>query len=268
MYQSFSIMESITDLKNKKIIIRTNQEINNKDYSDLQIQLFERKTRTPILFDIDIEDKDLILTLKQWPIPNSEYILGIKGLKNVLDEDLDIGNLKTKLFFKSAITSKVKILSPVKFEKIEELVIKLEEINEKQDEIKNSFYIEISKDNAFINTPYCFFVPNKNIIPINILKFGQYFMRVRVQTEKDEDIEYGEWSDITTFLYGNEKEEGNIPPSLEVEEDCSPVIEEDFELVSSPVQGEIENSFIFEFNMPLEEFFSGKDIVIIRKDVK
>ena len=271
MYQEFSILEVSTYLKDKKIVISTNQDIFNEDYNDLKILLFERETRTPLLFDFDIDKKDLIITLKDWPKPNSTYILGISNLKNVLGQELDLGNFKTKIIFKSSITSKVEIISPNNFEKIDELILKVKEINEDEKAIKNNFFIEIAKDNAFIDSPYSFYVKNKNTIPLSLFKFGQYFMRVRVQIEENNNIEYGDWSDLVTFVYGKEKEEGNIEPDLDNNddyEDTSPIVEEDFDIISIPEQGEITDSFLFEFNMPLDEFYSGSDIVIIRKDVK
>lgn len=272
MYQSFSILGATPDLKNKQIIIEANQEIYDGDCSDLEIQLFERRTRTPMLFDVSVEDKFLIIALKDWPLPNSEYILGIKGLKNVLGEETDLGNLKTKILFKSEITSKVEVLSPTKFEKIDELVIKLKETNNDPEQIKNCFYIEIAKDNAFIDSPYQFYVRDKNIVPIQLSNPGQYFMRARVQVNNNDSVQYGEWSELITFVYGKEKEEGEIPPSFDPEDifdDATPEVQEDIlEITALPQQGESGESFIFEFNMPLDEFFSGKDIIIIRRDVK
>lgn len=273
MYKEFALQSIDTSLNEKAIKVYVNKDIDVNNTNDLSIEVFERKTKTPLITDYSIEKNVLCIKLRDWPIPNTQYILGVKGLKSVIGEELS-GNIKGRIEFPSTVTSKVIIVSPTNFEKIDTCKVELKELLVKEDDTPiNNFYVEISTDNAFINVPYKISINEKNTVNVSINKNGQYFLRARVEKNNNDDIEYGEWSDIISFVYGNEKQEGGLPPitSIEDEEDSfdAPIVQiDDFELSETPEQGETPKSFLFEFTLDLEELINQDNIMIIRKDVK
>lgn len=273
MYQEFSV-QSIDSLLNKKqILISTNRDIDPNTLKDTVIEVFERGTKTPLLFEPIIEGKNLAINLKDWPIPNTDYILSVKGLTSIAGEKLET-NIKRKITFDSNVISKAIVLNPSMFEKTSDPLIELKEISEKDEDIINSFYIEVSTDNAFYNI-VAKGVFNKPIFRLSLVKNKQYFLRARIQTNDGTD-QYGLWSETVTFIYGEENVEGDIPAIEEpndpeddyTQEDDGPIIDiEDFEIISSLDQGVTPEQLIIEFSKDID-IFSVENIIITRKVVK
>lgn len=276
MFYNFSINNLTTSLKDRQIEIDHTLDIDKNRSNDILIEVFERETRSPLIFDSWIEGSRLIIQLRDWPIPNTEYVLGVKGVTSVTGDMLD-RNLKTKFSFKSEITSKTDIVHPAHFEKVNAPFIELKEIKrtDKEEELINNFYIEIGLDNNFIDVPYKTFIEGRNSITAGLERYGQYFLRARVQKElPDEEIMYGEWSETITFVYGKEEEDGGLPPIIDpddpVEEpDLEPeVVDDIFEILSVPEVGVTPESFVFEFSEPINDLMIDDLIMVIRKDVK
>lgn len=273
MYNEFSLQSIDTSTKERLIKVTVNKDIDFNGTKDLVVEVFERHTKTPLIVDYSIEENALLIKLRDWPIPNTQYILGVKGLKSVIGEELS-GNIKARVEFPSNITSKAEIISPSNFEKVEELNIKLKELLAKEgDKYINSFYVEVSTDNAFINVPYKLSIKEKDNVSIALRSKGQYYIRARVEDYNDKDnIQYGDWSEVITFIYGNESESGEMPPITgpdEEIEDDDPIVQiDEFEIISMPEQGETPESFLFEFSIELENLLNDDNIIIIRKDVK
>lgn len=286
MYHEFSYLGVKTNLKDKKIEVQFNQDI--RETKELQIELFERSTKTPVIFDYVLLDEKLIITLRDWAVVNSKYILGIQGITSVTDEKL-ASNIKKVVNFESGVVSRVAIKSPADFEEVETLLVKLEEITTNEldittteskdgifgnDEKVGSYYLEIASDNAFIDKQIETMF-HKEQIKLSLDKPGQYYLRARVQMELETgDIAYGEWSETTTFIYKYiQLENGDIVDETpgyvpEIDNDLDPIVDlEELELVMAPEQGVTGDSFIFEFNKDLEDLILG-DIYVIRKDVK
>lgn len=266
MYQEFSIISIEPILNKKQIIITASQAINVYEMDNTVIEIYERASKTSILFSKEMKEKVITLTFKEWPIPNSEYILIINGLKSIIDQSLS-SNVKKRIKFESNIISTVKILNPSIFEQIETLNIDLKELAQKEEDIKNSFYIEIAKDNSFIDTVIKTNI-NKTSFKLFLPKFGQYYMRVRVQ----DGLLYGLWSDLLTFKYGTVSESGDMPeitePDIEDEDDLEPEVDiEEFELISKLEQGVTPKTLLLEFSKEVDTL-SLDNIIIIRKVVK
>lgn len=268
MYQEFSVMAIEPILNKKQIVITVSKDINTNLFKDTVIEVYERATKTSVLFDTEITGKVLTLTFKEWPIPNSEYILIVNGLKSATEETLS-SNIKKRVKFESNIISTVNIINPTMFEQIESLTVELKEIAEKEEDLKNSFYIEISSDNAFINIAVKTLI-KKNLVKLTLPKHDQYYMRVRVQ-EDAELNQYGLWSDVITFTYGDKSISGEMPDITDPDEDKDPmepdVDLEDFELISELEQGYTPKSLVLEFSKEVDEL-SLSNIIIIRKVVK
>lgn len=275
MYQEFLVLSIDTLLNEKKILITTNRDIDPNTLKDTIIEVYERGTKTPLLFEPVIEAKNLAINLKDWPIPNTDYILSVKGLTSVAEEKLP-SNIKRTIKFDSSVVSKVNIISPSMFEKIDDVFIELKELADKEEDLVGSYYVEVSTDNAFYNI-VAKGTFSKTVFKLALNKNKQYFIRARVQTT-DENIQYGIWSEVITFIYGEEVEDGGIPDIEEpndpdddypeTPDDDGPIVDlEEFEIISQLDQGVTPEQLIIEFSKEID-VFSIDDIIITRKVVK
>ena len=274
MYNEFSIIAIQTDIKDKKIIIETNKDILKTD-PELIVQVYERNSKTHLDCTTIIEKNNLFVTLNDWPIPNTEYIISIKNLKSVMMEKLS-ANLRRRVVFKSNVLSNVSILSPAMFETVNSLAVKLNEFADNQEQLVNKYYIEIATDNAFTNIEIKTSIQDKNLIYFELKKNGQYFIRARVQ-ESEEN--YSKWSDTISFIYNANlavKEDIDIDDiDIDIdsdnkeEDDFSPVllIDELFDVEDNQEQGcTPKEPILFAFNHKLDEDYCLQNsIVFIRK---
>lgn len=273
MYQEFAVVSIDTIIQDKQIILTSNKAINQNSLNDIVIELFERATKTPLIFDYEVDFDKLIIKLKEWPIPNTDYILGVAGMTSITDETLGT-NIKKRLQFKSNVVSIVKITSPIMFEEIKSLDIKLLESAEDATNLTNSFYIEVATDNSFFNITNKTTL-NSNTVTIALKEQGQHFIRARVQTD---DANYSIWSPVISFIYGANV----IPPVIENEDDDEIDIETDlgddmdpvidisgpFEIIEFPDQGITpEEALLIAFSNNLDDM-SIDNIMITRKDVR
>jgi hypothetical protein len=274
MYQEFAIIGIEPITKDKQIIITANKAINENIKDSIIIQVYERQTKADLLFDYEVQYEKLIITLKDWPIPNTDYILGVSGILSVTDEELT-SNVKTRFKFNSDVLTTAKILSPAMFEEVKSLDIKLLEVSEKPEDLINQYYIEVATDNAFYN------VTNKTTIckdnaTLYVKEEGQYFIRARVQRD---DSNYSEWSTIISFIYGNK---GAVTPPVqdtdvfdinvdidnpdEMEPEVS--IFDPFVITEYPEQGVTpDTSLLIAFSNLIDDM-SLDNIIITRKDVR
>ena len=273
MYQEFSIISVKSNLIKKEIIVETNQPLNSNTIDETKIELIERKTKAQASFDRRIEDNNLILTLKDWALPNSVYILFIEDLKNILNESLNT-HYSRKIIFTSCITDTVEITSPSMYEEIQKLYIAFNRTNIGNDGIEKAIYVEVSTDNEFYNIVKQSVVFDKDNITLSSVTNGQYYVRARVQSHiEDKDFQYGEWSKTISFVFGAkeskpEKEEDTLDyiPSFE---DMTPIIDDvvDYEITCLTPFGTSPDKITLESNKPLdEEKFNRSQIIIYGKE--
>ena len=291
MHYEFSILDIYTTLHDKTVRILTTMDIQDRD---IVIELYEKKSREAVSFDSSVNGEELIVKFRDFPKVNTEYMITVTGLKSITDETLN-HPVTRRLYFKSGIVSKAEIISPAFFEQVEEVNVIIKEITTNDigldtsesddgilgnDETVGSYYIEIATDNAFINK-VAETMFEKESIRISLAEAGQYYMRARVQKHVEHevrrelvgDIEYGNWGDIRTFTYkhiplpnGDSFNEEDFIP--DIENTLEPVIDlDELKLIGFPEQGVTGESFIFEFNKPIDNLNIG-DIFIIRKGIK
>lgn len=275
MYGEFSLITIDTLLLERKIVITTNMDLDKNKIDQAVIEVYERQTKTPLIFNYEFANKKLIINLLDWPIPNSEYIIGVKNIHSVTGETLE--NIKRRIAFPSGVISKAKLLSPSMFEKVKSLDVKIDEIADDAKDLVGSYFIEVSTDNAFINNVISTFTTSKEIT-LEPKSIGQYYIRIRPEIRNNNTVsDYGVWSETITFIYKEVKTD--VPPEMDNEylpdyedetdnEDDPIVILDDFEIINHPGQGESpQDGFVFEFNMDIDEF-SLDDIIVIRKGVR
>jgi hypothetical protein len=216
MYQDFSIVTIDTNLKDKSVVITANFDVDPETVTDSNIVLLDRLMRNEVEYSASVEGTVITLSLLEWPTPNVEYILRIQNLKTVLGDSLSSG-IRRKVIFKSAICSKAKIIYPAFDEVITDLRLEWQEILvNPTDMYVNSYYIEISTENAFNNLLKHVEVTANTSIDLTDLPKGQYYVRIRVQ----DSLGYGEWSEVITFVVADH----SMPPEPPIDPDDDDVI--------------------------------------------
>jgi hypothetical protein len=263
MYQDFSITAISTDLKTKSIIIGATFDIDPTTVNDANIQLVDIVNKNSADISFEIVPKGLVISLKDWPIPNKNYALKVQNLTSVIGEKL-VSGISRKVIFDSTICSTIEITYPAFDEEISDLKVSWKEIPKSDTSVPiGSYYIEISTDNAFINIVRGLEIVDRTEIDLLDLKAGQYYLRGRVQ----KDNEYGLWCETITFIV--KEDSTSIPDSgqnnTDPEED-EEIYTPPIEVVSTPEQGETPSSIIIEFDCSIDPDSVG-DILIMRRSI-
>lgn len=242
------------DIRNKTLILEFTMDIDPDTLSDDTVDIFERATRNNPEYTLELIPKGIIVTFQDWPVPNSEYILRIQNLKSVTGLDLSAG-IKRPFAFVSNVLSTVEITYPAFDEQIKDL--KMEWIEKAVDNNPvNSYYIEISTENAFHNMVLKTSVLNRQFIDLKELTDGQYYARVRAQLD---DGTYGYWSNLVTFIVA----ETEVIPGPIYEDS---IFADDLNIVSVPEDGKTPTSFIIEFDGEID-VNSVANIIVMRRDI-
>lgn len=236
MYQEFSILTLETNIVDKQIIVTANNTIDPNNVNEINVELYERETKAHMPYSLAVNGNKLIVTLKEWPVPNSSYIFYLKTLNNVLGQPLKSG-IKRRLTFESDITKEVEIISPSMHEKVDVLNVKLnifDKTDIKVDVPGEKTRIELSTDTMFNNIIKHTSTIN-NSITLSDIPSGQYFIRARIEAN-DKKFQYSKWSKVITFFYGDEKDvDIDLEESEDKDEyipdyeDMLPIIEDDIE---------------------------------------
>lgn len=259
MYQKFCITSIETDAINKRIVVETTHDIDDKSIDYEKLQLLDCATENFVAIGYEVIGSRLYINLPFYPTPNNKYILMLSEIFDITGTKLD-SSIRYNLVFESSIFSKPVFIKPAFAEEIENLVIEFDEIfpsvkkpgkvppkpqdhepPEKQPaeqlhEKINSFYIELSTDNLFFNIVYTTSIVDTNKVDLIEMPSGQYYARARVQ----KDNEYGQWSDVVTFVL---KHTHKQPPQIEDE-----IFEKPLRIISVPKDGDDCDAFYIEFD--------------------
>lgn len=254
MLIKFSIIEISTSLIEKKIIVNFNKDIDAITVNKNTLELINRNLRQIVEIEYEIIDKQIIITLIDEPIVNEEYMLNIKANLSSISGDLLGAAMSQRIMFESVIQNTVKIISPIDHELLSNVVVSWKEIQENNSlPSVQQYMVEIADDNTFFNVRIRSTVKDRNEIKFaGNLSDGQYYVRVRVQTDTD----YGRWSDPVTFVLERKNADDEI------------VFEEELEILNQSENGVEMEYFLFEFDADLDvELFDKDDIVIVRRDI-
>lgn len=258
VYTEFSIVSVDTDIMTRSITITATFDVDAGSVNQSTVQLYSDVNKNYVAYDAVVQGKVITLTLHDWPSTNTDYILSISKIKNVLGAELANGNgIFRKIIFSSNVTSSVEITYPAYNEVINDLKAEwIEDQPNPNGELANSFYIEVSSDVAFYNIVKSTLVVGRNNIDLSDIPNGQYFMRIRAQ----KDNAYGAWSDVVSFIV----QTGAVVP--EEPDDEQSMFVQELNLVSSPLNGETPGSFVFEFDAPLG-VVTIENIIVTRSGV-
>ena len=193
MFNDFCITSIFTDLSLRKVVIETNFKVDERTVNLETVQFVSCKSGLLENYKLQVEDKNIVLTLNEWPSLEEEYMIKITDIKDLLDRSLN-SPVSKKIVFVTDIKSKVKVVKPVDNETLTTNTIEIEikAISEEEQDLNYRF--EISSDVAFFNIVET--VVTKELATKVSLKDGQYYLRTRAENEKD----CGDWSEVINFL--------------------------------------------------------------------
>ena len=266
MYREFSILSIDTNLDSKIIVVNTNFDIDENSINSANVILFSRNDSSEVLLTYEVKGKAFIIHIEEDLIPNTEYILKISNIKNILGQKL-VSGLIRHIVYEIKVTEIPEMIRPVNYEEVSD-TIEIELTTNNQILEDYSYNIEISDDVAFINIVREINIGKSGKASLSILPIGQYYIRARLQYLEEGKKAFGQWSSKITFLCitkqddDNKKEDGGGNDDTG---DISPVYKKEIKLINYPKNGETPESFILEFSDNIDPNFKG-EIYIIRRD--
>lgn len=259
MYQSLSIVAIETLYADKQIILSTSFDVDPSSVNEDTIKVFSIFNGNDVNTLFNVVGKEIIITIDENIVPNTDYIIRATGIKNVLGETMRAG-IRRKIVFKSSVREIPVIVSPSNYEEITDLKVTLKAILEdKEYEVleNKSYFIQIARDVAFIDI-ILESTSNEANVNLKDLKAGQYYIRARIESYDNNQKEYGKWSEVSTFI--------SLAKKNEVIDEDAPVFIEEVTLIDKPVNGETPNSILLEFSEEIDSDFID-NIVVIRRDI-
>ena len=220
LYNQFGIIEIISDLKTKSIIIATNFKVDPSTVDLNTVTLYDYSAGKSQLVDysLQVDGKNIIITLDDYPGPDTRFYLKVTDIYDALNRKINYAYNDYIVFDNEVITT-VEVISPGFREVINSNIIDVK-LKVKDALEEGSYKIQISSDNAFFNTlatVVCNATLNEitsnsdgNIISIadnksteGEIKFraeinynGQIYIRGRAEKS---DSEVGRWSEMSSF---------------------------------------------------------------------
>lgn len=260
MLQGFSIVEIKPYFADSKIDIIASFDIDPDTVNDSTVQLFSKNDMNNVNLDFEVNRKTITLYIKNEIVPNTDYILRITNVKNLVGEPLPVA-IRRKLTFFSQVKEIPVVVSPSDYEEVKDLKVVLTTLKESNEDVQledKLYFIQIASDVAFYNV-VMEAQTDKEVTHFKDLKAGQYYIRARVEQIKDGKKDIGKWSETATFI------------SVSFDGDCGcdddePEFIEEVSIISMPVNGETPETILLEFSTIIDPD-SIDDILVIRRDI-
>lgn len=248
MRAEFKILTVTTDIRDKSIHILASHDIARRTVDASRVIVCEKEHPETVLDyeSIQVKRSEITLVLKEWPQPNTPYVITIKDITNIVDEML-LHVFTQTILFKTDVTETVSFKAPVYLANVTSpFNLDFQAFNPTIGEtittpfvmdethpsgkFKLGYMIEVAADPVF-NQILLSFYSTQNTHSLNLDYEGQVFVRVRVQkTSPDvETMHYGYWC-VHSFYHTCATHQAT-PPESE-----APIYEPDFEVcfVKSP----------------------------------
>lgn len=218
LYNQFSVIEVITDLKTKTIIIATNFKVDPSTVDLNTVSLYDYSAGTGQLTDysLHVDGKNICIILRDYPAAGTKYFLKITDIYDALNRKINYA-YNDYIVFDNEVLTQVEVLSPGFREVLTQNTIDIRiRITDPLDDGK--YRIQISTDNVYFkilttivsNATSDEIVSSDNIVTIidnesknGELKFkanidynGQLYIRARAERA---DNEVGRWSETSSF---------------------------------------------------------------------
>lgn len=288
MQSVFNITSITGDYSNKTITIITTFAVDKDTVNKKNVVLADASSGTTVIYKLSVEDKNIIITLKDWPLEDSSYQVNVTNIKDMLGRDL-VTPLTKMIIFKADTKLKARILTPINNEGVKAkhnlIYYSIEQLNPNgsttvnnrpeeaivEDESDVKYQFEFASDIAFFNIVKS--ISSQYTDGYIQLDNAQYYFRARII----ENEYYSDWSDTITFtvipeactdtddtLTDNQKEylDKVLAPIDFFLDD-----EEDIQIVSRTSNGNTDNEFYIEFNMDIDPESLPDKIIAYRRDL-
>ena len=288
MQSIFNITSIIGDYSNKTITITTTFTVDKTTVNKKNVEITDASSGTTVIYKLSVDDKNIIITLKDWPLENSSYQVNVKDIKDMLGRDL-VNPLTKMIIFKADTKLKVNILTPINNEGViaqHNLVyFAIEQLNpdgtttvnkrpqeaivEVESDVKYQF--EFASDIAFFNVVKS--ITSQYTDGYIQLDNNQYYFRARVI----ENNQPSDWSDTITFTIipetcSDADELLSDAQKQYLDEVLAPIEfflddKEDISIVSRTTNGNTESEFYIEFNTDIDLESLPEKIIAYRRDL-
>ena len=304
MQSIFNIINIIGDYSNKSIIIETNFAVDPATVNKKNIKVIDASSDTIVVYKLSVEDKNIKITLKEWPNVGQQYQVNVLQIKDMLDRNL-VTPLTKIIEFKPNTKYKAEITYPNNNEAVirngnvvyfsmvrinpdgskstsptPSIIDNIDSINKshtnkeaiEEVDLNIKYHFEFASDIAFFNVvkDYSSEYTDGTIELDN----AQYYMRARV-IENDMP---GDWSETITFTvapYTDNISKDEILSEAQKEyldEVFAPIDffldeNEDLVILSKSPNGETLDEYYIEFNIDLDEEAIPEKIIAYRRDL-
>lgn len=249
-YNEFSIQEVITDLSQKRIVIKTNFKVDPDSVLPTNIAFYNYDETTLEKYQLITDNKIIYVVLEDYPKNGARYYLKIKDLKDALGRTLKT-HFDDYIVFENDLKTKLQITSPKSRETLKSQTIS---INIKASELEEgcTCKIQIASDNIFYNllTELSQDITSEDIsICTTVEREGQIYIRARAERNNI----YGDWSDFICFNIYTISMESPDTTFLEEYLTTEDLFDDSIDLIETAVQDKSavdvnEGAFYLEFN--------------------
>lgn len=273
LYNQFSIIDIVTDLKNKKITIVTNFKVDVSTVNLNTVSLYDYGAGTQLVdYTLAVEGKEIIISLKDYPAHGSKFYLRVTDIYDALNRKLNY-SYNDYIAFDDSIITDVEILSPGYRETFTQNFIDIK-LKVKDPLNEGKYRIQISTDNVFFkiistivtgtssnevtNDSDGLIEVSDNSVDGNIINLkttinynGQLYIRARAELDEQN---VGQWSEFNSFTIHTMAADSMDTTFLEESLTTFDLFPEEFEVLSLGINEKsniIETSdglFYIEFN--------------------
>ena len=271
LYNQFGIIEVVSDLKTKTIVIATNFKVDPTTVNLNTVSLYDYGAGSGQLaeYTLHVDGKNICIILKDYPAPDTRFYLKVTDIYDALNRKINHA-YNDYIVFENEVITNVEIVSPGYREVLTQAIIDI--ILKITDPLsEGSYRIQIAADNAFyksIATVSSAAIDGSDTVTIKTeLNYnGQLFIRARA--EKSES-EVGKWSETSSFAIQTIPAESLDTTFLEDAIVTNDLFPEEFDLIESlsineksMIANVTDNAFYIEFNKEIklpEEYEVNED---------
>lgn len=253
-YNEFSIQDVITDLSQKRIVIKTNFKVDPDSVLPTNIAFYNYDETTLEKYNLIVDNKIIYLVLEEYPKDSTRYYLKIKDLKDALGRTLKT-SFDDYIVFENDLKTKLQIINPKSRETLKSQTFSIN-IKATEIEVGSTCKIQIASDNIFYNllSEISQDITSEIVsIDTTIEREGQIYIRARA--EKGDVV--GDWSEFICFNIYTISIESPDTSFLEDYLTTEDLFDDSIDLVETEIQGKSsvdanEGAFYLEFNKDIK----------------
>lgn len=303
MQHVFNVTSVTPDYPNKQIVVQTNFRVDKDTVNKKNVSVTSAESGITVVYKLSVDEDKIIITLKDWPVLNTYYVVKVDKIKDMLNRDL-VHPLSKDIYFNPGTNLKCEIESPKNNEAVKEqhklVYFSIKQINSDgtlatnpmpvhpslppdeednseiskeavlEDESDIMYHFEFASDIAFFDIVKDY---KSNYTDGHItLDNASYYMRARVIENGLE----GDWSETITFTVIPETacdKELEQAKQDYLDDIFAPVdffingVDEPFEIISCSENGKTFPEFFIELSKDIDESKLPDTLIAYRRDL-